>query len=194
VNLQDEPARGEEIKKELIKIVTVSLVEKYNPEWPKWFEEIKAYLGVKIAKACIRIEHVGSTAIPGMIAKPIIDIIIVIEAERWEKMKSLLEERGYYHRGNQGIEDREVFRLIDETPLPLHHLYVCPKHSYEIKKETAFRDYMKTHKKDRERLSKHKRELAEKFNNDRQLYIDGKDAMVKEITEKALKYSKARKS
>ena len=129
----------------------------------------------------------GSTSIPGMIAKPIIDLILVIEPERWEEMKSLLEERGYYYRGDQGIKDREVFRLADETILPAHHLYVCPKHSLEIKKETAFRDYMKTHKKDRERLSKLKWSLAEKFNNDRQLYIDGKDAMVKEITKKALK-------
>ena len=103
-------------------------------------------------------------------------------------MKALLEERGYYYRGNQGIEDREVFRLNDETILPAHHLYVCPKHSFELKKETAFRDYMKTHKRDRERLGKLKWELAEKFNNDKYPYMDGKDAMVKEITEKAFKY------
>jgi GrpB-like predicted nucleotidyltransferase (UPF0157 family) len=167
--------------------MTVTLVQKYNPEWPKWFEEIKTFLGEKVIKACLRIEHVGSTSIPGMTAKPIIDLILVIEPERWEEMKSLLEERGYYYRGDQGIKDREVFRLTNETILPAHHLYVCPKHSFEIKKETAFRDYMKTHKKDRERLSAHKWSLAEKFNNDRQLYIDGKDAMVKEITEKALK-------
>jgi GrpB-like predicted nucleotidyltransferase (UPF0157 family) len=170
--------------------MSVTLVEKYNPEWSRWFEEIKESLGEKIAKACISIEHVGSTAIPGMIAKPIIDIIIVIEPERWEVMKSLLEKRGYYYRGNQGIEDRECFRLHDESILPAHHLYVCPKYSFEIKKETAFRDYMKTHKKDRERLNALKWSLAEKFNNDRQLYIDGKDAMVKEITETALKYIK----
>ena len=168
--------------------MVVTLVEKYDPEWPVWFQKIKAFLGEKIAQACICIEHVGSTSIPGMIAKPIIDIIIVIEPECWQEMKSLLEERGYYYRGDQGIKDREVFRLTDETILPLHHLYVCPKHSFEIKRETAFRDYMKTHKKDRERLSAFKWSLAEKFNNDRQLYIDGKDAMVKEITKKSLKY------
>ncbi len=172
----------------------VTLVEKYNPQWPKWFEEIKTFLGEKVAKASIRIEHVGSTSIPGMIAKPIIDIIIVIEPERWEEMKLLLEGRGYYYRGGQGIKDREVFRLTDESILPLHHLYVCSKHSFELKKETAFRDYMKTHKKDRERLSKHKWELAEKLNNDRQLYMDGKDAMVKEITKKALKYLRMKKA
>ena len=172
--------------------MTVTLVEKYNPEWPKWFEEIKAYLGEKINKACLRIEHVGSTSIPGMTAKPIIDLILVIDSERWEEIKSLLEERGYYYRGDQGIPEREVFRLTDETILPLHHLYVCPKHSFEIKRETVFREYMKTHKKDRERLCALKWSLAKKFNNDRQFYIDGKDAMCKEITKKALKRFKGK--
>jgi GrpB-like predicted nucleotidyltransferase (UPF0157 family) len=168
--------------------MTVTLVQKYNPEWPKWFEEIKKFLGERINKACPRIEHVGSTAIPGMIAKPIIDIIIVIERERWDEMKSLLEERGYYYQGDQGIKGREVFRLNDETILPIHHLYVCPKDNIELKQETAFREYMKAHKKDRERLNALKWSLARKFNNARQLYIDGKDAMCKEITEKALEY------
>jgi GrpB-like predicted nucleotidyltransferase (UPF0157 family) len=167
--------------------MAVTLVEKYNPEWPGWFEETKAFLGEKIAKACIRIEHVGSTSIPGMTAKPIIDIIIVIEPERWGEMKSLLEERGYYYRGDQGIKDREVFRLSDETSLPIHHLYVCPKDNQELKQETAFRDYLKTHKKDRERLGAFKWELAEKFNNDREKYMDGKAGLCREITEKAIK-------
>jgi GrpB-like predicted nucleotidyltransferase (UPF0157 family) len=166
--------------------MAVTLVEKYNPEWPGWFEEIKAFLGEKIRKVCLGIEHVGSTSIPRMTAKPIIDLILVIEPGRWEEIKSLLEERGYYYRGDQGIKDREVFRLSDETILPAHHLYVCPEDSFELKKETAFRDYLKTHKKDRERFNVLKWSLAEKFNNDRALYIDGKDAMVKEITEKAL--------
>jgi GrpB-like predicted nucleotidyltransferase (UPF0157 family) len=168
--------------------MVVTLVEKYNPEWPLWFEEIKSFLGEGVAKACLSIEHVGSTSIPGMTAKPIIDIIIVIEPGRWEEMKSLLEERGYYYRGEQGIKDRQVFRLIDETHLPLHHLYVCPKDNQELKQETAFRDYMKKHKADRERLGELKWALAEKFNNDRIPYMDGKDFMVKEITRKALNY------
>lgn len=175
--------------------MAVTLVEKYNPEWPKRFEEIKAFLGKKINKACIRIEHVGSTAIPGMIAKPIIDIIIVIEPEQWEEMKALLKERSYFHEGDLGIKDREVFKFHDETfkkSLPTHHLYVCPKHNLALKEQIAFRDYMKTHKKDRERLSALKWALAKKFNNDKYPYMDGKDAMVKEITKKALKTFKGK--
>jgi GrpB-like predicted nucleotidyltransferase (UPF0157 family) len=177
-------------------VTAVTLVEKYNPAWPGWFEEIKAFLGGKIANGCIRIEHVGSTSIPGMIAKPIIDIVIVIKRERFEEMKSLLEERGYYHRGDLGIKDREAFGLADETvkkSLHAHHLYVCPEGNQSLKEQTAFREYLKTHKKDRERLGALKWELAEKYDNDKYPYMDGKDAMVKEITEKALKYLEKRK-
>jgi len=170
--------------------MTVTLVEKYNPEWPECFEEIKAFLGENVAQACIRIEHVGSTSIPGMTAKPIIDVILVIEPESWEDIKFILEEMGYHYRGNQGIPEREVFRLKEETvksPPPFHHLYICPEHSLELKKETAFREYLKKNKADAQRLSKLKWELAEQYDNDRKLYMDGKDTLCKEITEKALK-------
>jgi GrpB-like predicted nucleotidyltransferase (UPF0157 family) len=171
--------------------MTVTLVEKYNPEWPRWFREIKEYLGKKIAGACLRIEHVGSTSVPGMTAKPIIDLILVIEPERWQEMKSLLEGRGYFHEGDKGLKGREAFDLADKAAgesLPAHHLYVCPEHNAELRKETAFCDYLKNHKVDAERLSALKWELAERFNNDKYPYMDGKDAMCKEITVKALEY------
>jgi GrpB-like predicted nucleotidyltransferase (UPF0157 family) len=170
----------------------VTLVEKYNPEWPRWFEKIEAFLGSEIAKVCLRIEHVGSTSIPGMIAKPIIDINIVIKPGDWAIVKSLLEQRGYHHEGDLGIKDREAFKFHEEVSknsLPTHHLYVTPKHSEELKRQTAFRDYLKTHKADRERLGALKWALAEKYDNDKYPYMDGKDRMVREITRKALKYS-----
>jgi GrpB-like predicted nucleotidyltransferase (UPF0157 family) len=171
--------------------MTVTLVQKYNPEWSGWFEEIKTFLGEKVSKACICIEHVGSTSIPGMIAKPIIDLIIIIKPGSFSEMKSLLEERGYYHEGDKGLKEREAFDLNDETvknSLPAHHLYVCPEHNAELKKETAFREYLKLHKSDAERLSALKWSLAEKFNNDKYPYMDRKAALCREITEKALEY------
>jgi GrpB-like predicted nucleotidyltransferase (UPF0157 family) len=126
-----------------------------------------------------------------MIAKPIIDLILVIEPKRFKKIKSLLEQRGYYYEGDKGIKDREAFDIADEEvkkSLPNHHLYVCSKHSLELKRETAFREYLKRNKTDAKRLSDLKWELAEKFDNDKYPYMDGKDAMVKEITKKALEY------
>ena len=96
-------------------MTTVTLVQNYNPEWPEWFETIKAYLGHKVSQVCIHIEHIGSTSVPGMIAKPIIDLDLVIESQRFEEVKHLLEERGYYHRGDLGIPEREAFDLADDA-------------------------------------------------------------------------------
>ena len=173
--------------------MAVTLVQKYNPEWPKWFEEIKLFLGEKVSQACIRIEHIGSTAIPGMIAKPIIDLTLVIEPERFSEMRSLLEERGYYHRGDLGIPEREALDLTDEAvkeSLPAHHLYVSPKHSTALQRHIAFRDYLKCHKADAEQLGALKWSLAEKFDNDKYPYMDEKAALCEEITGKALEYFK----
>jgi GrpB-like predicted nucleotidyltransferase (UPF0157 family) len=172
--------------------MTVTLVQKYNPEWPNWFEEIKTFLGERVLQVCIRVEHVGSTSIPGMIAKPIIDLILVIEPQDFEKIKGLLAERGYYHRGDLGIKSRDVFDLEDistKGALPLHHLYVYPKHSVELKKEIAFREFLKHNKAYAGRLSDLKWSLAEKYDNDREAYMEGKEALCREITEKALEYS-----
>lgn len=169
--------------------MAVTLVERYNPEWPEWFEEIKDFLGEKVTGACLRIEHVGSTSIPGMTAKPIIDLILVIKPGELEEMIDLLAESGYYHNGNQGIEEREVFKLEDsemKDSLPRHHLYVCPEHAFELRKHIAFRDFLKRNREYAEKLSALKWSLAEKFDNDANAYMDGKDALVKEITETAL--------
>ena len=128
-----------------------------------------------------------------MTAKPIIDIIIVIQPGQFETIKFLLKELGYFHEGDLGIKDREAFKFRVEAlknSLPSHRLYVCPKNNQSLREQCAFREYLKTHQKDRERLSAFKWELAEKYHNDRQLYIEGKDTMVKEITRKALKYLK----
>jgi GrpB-like predicted nucleotidyltransferase (UPF0157 family) len=169
--------------------MVVTLVEKYNPEWPRWFEAIKSFLGDNISQRCIRIEHVGSTSVPGMTAKPIIDLILVIEPQDFKEIKGLLAERGYHYQGDQGIIGREVFRLRDESvdySVPYHHLYVCPQHSDELKREIAFRDFLRQSDEYARRLSELKWSLAEEFDNDRDAYMAGKAALCREITEKAL--------
>jgi GrpB-like predicted nucleotidyltransferase (UPF0157 family) len=146
--------------------MTITLVEKYNPLWAASFEEIKEYLGIKVSQSCIRIEHVGSTSIPGMVAKPIIDLILVIKPRDFGKVKELLADIGYRHQGDLGIRDREVFELLNantKNPIPKHHLYVCPSNSYELKKETAFRDFLKSNNEYSEQLSKLKWFLAERI-------------------------------
>ena len=123
------------------------VIEEYNEDWKNQYEQIKNILENSLSKT-IKIEHVGSTSIPGMWAKPIIDIDIVIEnIYDCEKTKKELEEIGYLHKGDQGIKGREVFKrnniikneILDKIN---HHLYVCTKDNEELRRHILFRDYL----------------------------------------------------
>ena len=102
------------------------VVVDYDAEWPRLFEKRRTVIWPAIAGVALRIEHVGSTSVPGLAAKPIVDMTIVV-ARRDDVAVAIgrLSTLGYRHKGNLGIEDREAF---DEPPdLPRHNLYVCPE-------------------------------------------------------------------
>jgi len=166
-----------------------NLVEEYNTAWPSWFEQIRDRIEDQLQGLPHTIEHVGSTAIPGMTAKPVIDIDIVIDPGTFPEIRDCLRKLGYRHQGDLGIIGREAFDLIEdgETPwLPPHHLYVCERGNHELQKHLAFRDFMRQHPEWCQKLSELKRLLCEEYDNDRQAYIDGKAALVADITELAL--------
>ena len=170
----------------------MSLVSEYNPAWPSWFLRVREVLAERLGATCLAIEHVGSTAVPGMTAKPIIDIIVVIERDMFQTVSALLDELGYRHQGDLGIQGREAFRLEScavTAGLPPHHLYVCPRESEELKKQIAFRDYLRANPEWVLRLSELKRSLCEQHGADREAYMEGKSAMVQEITCLALQHS-----
>lgn len=167
----------------------LSLVEEYNPAWPSWFEQIRNRIEGRLQGIPHTIEHVGSTAIPDMTAKPIIDIVIVINSGAFLVVRECLTKIGYTHQGDLGILGREVFDLTEDeinSNLPPHHLYVCERGNNALQEHLAFRDFLKQSPEWRKRLSNLKRQLCEKHANDRQAYIDGKAAMVTEITKLAL--------
>jgi GrpB-like predicted nucleotidyltransferase (UPF0157 family) len=166
----------------------VTLVEPYNPEWPTWFLELHALLGRTLAGHFYAIEHVGSTSVVGMVAKPIIDIDIVMREGQFDKIASYLEPLGYRHNGDQDVPGREVFKLsgpLADT-LPRHHLYALYKDAAELRRHLAFRDYLRAHPDDVRRLSEHKVAVAEQVDNDRDAYQEGKAAVVLEILKRAL--------
>ena len=172
--------------------MTVTLVQPYDAAWPSHFQRIKAFLESGVVGVDCTIEHVGSTAIPGMMAKPIIDVDIVIAPGTFPNVKGRLEPLGYVHQGDLGVPKREAFDLVAAEAkgrLPEHHLYVCEEGVYELRKHLAFRDFMRRHPEWREKLNRLKRELCVKHNNDRQAYIDGKADMVDEITRLAIECS-----
>jgi GrpB-like predicted nucleotidyltransferase (UPF0157 family) len=131
------------------------------------------------------VEHVGSTAVIGLAAKPIIDMdILLASADALTEAIERLANLGYTYQGDLGIPEREAFlAAADDFP---HHLYVCPPHSREYQRHLAFRDYLRSHSKDAEGYGDLKKALALKFTHDRAGYIAGKEALVRELLSRAI--------
>ena len=98
------------------------------------FCEIKSEIQEALDQLALAIEHVGSTSVHGLSAKPIIDIDVVIkDYSMLDAVISALERIDYHHEGNLGIAGREAFKYEGKTHLRKHHLYVCPRDSEELK-------------------------------------------------------------
>lgn len=160
------------------------VVVPYDEKWINEFEKIKDEVLPVINNDFISIEHVGSTSVPGLWAKPIIDINIIVENTKLSLVIEKLSGIGYIHEGDLGIEGREAFRYIDKLHLMQHNLYVSIKDSAEYKRQIAFRDYLRTHPSDCIRYSDIKIEMANKFPHDINSYIKGKEPIVMEIYQK----------
>lgn len=165
------------------KMLSTLQVVDYESIWPQTFLQLKDWIWPSVAYVALAMEHVGSTAVPGMAAKPIIDIDL-ITASRTEVPEILLRLRrlGYQHRGGLGIEDREAFKAPQTQPA--HHLYVCSQNSLALKNHIAVRDYLRTHASDAAAYSALKKELAERFRNERARYNEAKTDFVVSILER----------
>jgi GrpB-like predicted nucleotidyltransferase (UPF0157 family) len=145
----------------------------YDPHWPALFETLRAEVAGALGDLAVAIEHVGSTAVPGLAAKPIIDIDVLL---RSGSDISVCMERlggiGYEHRGDLGIPEREAFAAPPGRPA--HHLYVCPPESREFRRHVALRDYLRTHPSDASSYGELKRSLAIRYRDERSAYADGK--------------------
>lgn len=154
----------------------------YDPAWSEAFEDIKAELSNALGRLSLRIEHVGSTSVKGLSAKPVIDIDVVI-ADRsvlGEVIKAL-GSIGYYHEGDLGITGREAFGYEGKEHLMQHHLYVCAEGSHELKRHLAFRDWLRSHPEDVREYSRIKEEGARLFPNDIDGYIRHKSPFIERI-------------
>ncbi len=157
------------------------VVEPYRAEWKDAFREIEAFLKQGLGQSFVAIEHVGSTAVEGLAAKPIIDIDIVIEHYGvFQTVKTKLEALGYYHNGDQGIKTREAFKY-KKTPFMTHHLYVCPKDSMELKKHLAFKAYLVNHADAKEAYAAIKYQAAAKYKHDIDGYLNMKGVFIQSI-------------
>lgn len=152
----------------------------YNPHWKEQFESLKRQIWPAVSAYANRIEHVGSTAVEGMWAKPIIDLDIVVNSnEALTGVISGLASIGYVHRGNLGIEGREAF--MADNPVLKHNLYACMEDCLAFRNHILLRDHLRKHPKDLNKYSEIKRELARKFSDDIDSYVDGKTEFILSI-------------
>jgi len=151
------------------------VVVPYDEKWKTEFERIKEELLVVLEKYIIAIEHVGSTSVKGLAAKPVIDIdVIMKDYNSFEDIKSRLAEIGYEHEGDLGIKDRQAFKYDNKPHLMIHHLYVCPAYSEELKRHIAFRDYLRQNLNDRDWYGEVKMLAAERYPDDINSYMIAK--------------------
>lgn len=157
-----------------------AIVVEYDERWPRDFVAIRAQLWPAVATIAVDIEHVGSTAVPGLAAKPIIDVdVVVADNSGIPAAITALERLGHKHEGDRGIPGREAFTSV--TGLPEHHLYVVAAGSPPYRDHIEFRDYLQTHPDAVQRYAAEKRRLAHLLQTDRAAYIDGKAWLVREI-------------
>ena len=168
------------------------LIEEYNPKWIEVFKKIELELQAALNGLEYRIEHIGSTSVPNLASKPIIDIDIIYQEEPvFDKIKYRLQKIGYYHNGNQGIEAREVFKrngliqnkFLDSTK---HHLYVCPSNSKALKRHILFRNVLRNNNFAKLEYQRMKYELAEKSNQNKKIYAELKELNVNDFIDELI--------
>lgn len=158
------------------------VVMPYDVKWKQAFTNIKSELEAVLGDLALRIEHVGSTSVEGLSAKPVIDIDVVIkDTSILEPVISALAKIGYRHEGDLGIPGREAFKYEGKEHLMKHHLYVCAKDSDELKRHLAFRDYLRSHPEAVKEYSRVKTEGAELYPYDIDKYIEHKSPFIEEI-------------
>jgi GrpB-like predicted nucleotidyltransferase (UPF0157 family) len=148
----------------------------YDPTWPAEFERLRDRAAAAVGELAVAIEHVGSTAVPDLAAKPVIDLVVVVAPRDIPAAIDRLEAIGYSCLGNRGVEWREAFSVpAGEGP---HHLYVSPTDSEELRAQLAFRDALRARPELAADYEALKRELAERFRDDREAYTEAKTEFV----------------
>ena len=152
----------------------------HDERWHQLFAEEKARLADAVGEFVAAIEHVGSTSVCGIAAKPILDIAVAVsDKTKGEHCIQPLENLGYVYRGENGIAGR--FYFIKGAPERTHHLHMLLTESEEFKNHLTFRDHLRANPETAREYDLLKRALAEKYPHDREAYLDGKTEFIEMI-------------
>ncbi|QVY61759.1 GrpB family protein [Cytobacillus gottheilii] len=163
-------------------------VSPYNSDWIKLFESEAEKIKLIFGRDLLAIHHIGSTAVEGLSAKPVIDIMpIVHNVYRVDAHNEAMISLGYEPKGENGIRGRRYFQKggNDRT----HHIHIYQEGSIDIARHIAFRDYLRNHPKIKELYGELKMQLASIYPYDIDAYIKGKEPLVKQIEQKALQWT-----
>ena len=156
----------------------------YDSGWSGEFEQLRSRIWPTVRDLATAIEHVGSTSVPGLAAKPIIDISIVARSEAdipagIQRLATI----GYVHRGDLGVEGREAFGA--PVSQPRHHLYLCPANSQALANHLAVRNYLRANPTAVQEYGVLKKQLGLRFVDDIEGYTAAKTDILLRILRKA---------
>lgn len=153
----------------------------WSPRWAEQFGEVATVLRAALADvASARVEHVGSTSVPGLAAKPVLDVDVIVDTRDVPAAIAALEAVGYVHRGDLGVTGREAFHAPDG---PRRNVYVCVAGTANVRNHLAVRDVLRSRDDLREAYAAVKRALADDPDMDIDTYLAGKSAVLQQVLE-----------
>jgi GrpB-like predicted nucleotidyltransferase (UPF0157 family) len=156
------------------------LVVPSSPAWPQQFEQVAAVLRAALSGVpSAVVEHVGSTSVAGLAAKPVLDIDVVVEGRHVADAVAALTAVGYVHRGDLGVADREAFFAPDEAPR--RNVYVCRAGALSVRNHLAVRDVLRARPDLRDEYAAVKTALAADPTMDTDTYVAGKSAVLQKV-------------
>lgn len=162
------------------------MVLPHDARWHEAFDAEARSIATALGENVVAIHHIGSTAIPNIYAKPVIDMLVEVRLiSHVENQSPAMESLGYEVMGEFGIPGRRYFRKDNEHGVRTHQIHAFESRSPELDRHLSFRDYMIAHPEDAQSYSDLKRKLADEYSQNMDGYIDGKDEFIKEIDRKA---------
>lgn len=161
-------------------------ISEYDPAWPQIAARLAEAISTACADAVQRVEHIGSTSVPGLGAKPVIDLMPVLASfEDGARCVAPMEQLGYEYRGEYGIPGRHYFPGHDEESGLRVHVHMLVDGSEEYRNHLLFRDYLREHPAEAAAYEAMKRTMAEEHAGDRQAYTDAKTPWITACLERA---------
>jgi GrpB-like predicted nucleotidyltransferase (UPF0157 family) len=172
-----------------VKVVT------HNPVWAAEAELEATQINSALGDVVLAIHHIGSTAIPGIYTKQILDFLLEVDdIQQLDQNISVMESLGYESMGEYGIPGRRYFRKSNVQGIRTHHVHAFEKDTEEVIKHLAFRDYMIAHPDHARAYSELKRSLAAAHPDDIQAYVDGKDPFIKKHLARAMSWHSSKRA